>query len=97
MEAVRTIPQSRSHEDDLRGLDLAHAALDELSVPRGDDRGNRYTLFGRIEQMRAGKFDPARITRPTAAPDLRRCGACGLYVLSQPGDACPSCVKALEG
>ncbi len=93
MEAVRTT--QRTTEDDLRGLDLAHAALDELGVPSADERGQRYTLFGRIEQLRAGKFDAARISRPTAGPDLRRCEGCGLYVLSQPGDDCPSCGKGL--
>ena len=97
MEADPTMPQTSAQEDDLRGIDLAHSALDELAVPRANDRGQRFTLFGRIEQLRAGKFDPARLTRPTTEPDLRRCGGCGLYVLSQPGDACPSCAKALEG
>ena len=94
MEAVHTIAQSRTGED-LRGLDLAHTALDELGVPRTDERGKRYTLFGRIEQLRAGKFDPDRITRPTSGPDLKRCDGCGLHVLSLPGDGCPSCGRPL--
>ncbi len=46
---------------DLRGVALAHAALDELGVPRLDDRQNRLTLLGRLEALRAGRFDPARL------------------------------------
>jgi rubrerythrin len=96
MEAATTSAPLGALQDDLRGIDLAHSALDELRVPRTDERGRRYTLLGRIEQLRAGKFDPARISRPTAAPELHRCGACGLYALSQVGDACPSCDRPLE-
>ncbi len=95
MEAGRTTAPTGAQQDDLRGLDLAHAALDELGVPRADERGNRFTLFGRIEALRAGKFDQGRISRPSAASELHRCGGCGLYVLSQAGDACPSCGEPL--
>jgi rubrerythrin len=96
MDALRVVDQNHT-ADEFRGLELAHVALDELGVPRLDEQGHRYTLFGRIEQLRAGKFDPSRISRPTPSQDLRRCGGCGLYVLSRPGDGCPSCGKKLEG
>lgn len=84
-----------STEEDLRGIELAHVALDELGVPRGNEQGQRFTLFGRIELLRAGKCDLSRISRPPVERELRRCPSCGLYALSQPGDDCPSCGKAL--
>jgi hypothetical protein len=91
MDVVRTRMQGRSREEDLRGLDLAHAALDELGVPREDEGGRRFTLFGRIEQLRAGKLDRTRLSGPSADPDLRRCGCCGFHALPRPDGACPSC------
>lgn len=83
-------------DDDLRQLDLAHAALDELAVPRSNEQGLRYTVFGRIELLRAGKLDLTRIARPAAAGELRGCGACELYALSVTADACPACGARLE-
>jgi hypothetical protein len=90
MDAARTITPATA-EGALRQIELAHAALDELAVPRTNEQGLRYTLFGRIELLRAGKLDLSRIARPAAERELRRCGACGLYALSASGDACPAC------
>ncbi len=50
--------------DDLRAIALAHAALDEIGVPRTNDDGARLTLLGRIEALRAGRFDPATLSPP---------------------------------
>ena len=47
---------------------IAHASLDELGVPRSTDTGKRLTLFGRIEALRSGQFDPTRLSHP--APPL---------------------------
>ena len=95
MEAARTDTPAGTDEDP-RGIALAHAALDGLGVPRSDDRGHRLTLFGRIEQLRAGKCDLSRITRPAAARELRSCAYCGLHVLPQLGGRCPSCGQDLD-
>jgi hypothetical protein len=61
---------------DLRAIALAHGALDEIGVPRESD-GRRLTLFGRIEALRAGKFDAAKLTLPAAAAPLP-CPNCAL-------------------
>lgn len=81
-------------EDDLRGLELAHAALDEIGVPRTSDRG-RLTLFGRIEALRAGRFDAARLSRPRAPQPLQPCPRCGLLALIELGAVCPACSAEL--
>lgn len=82
--------------DDLRVLDFAHSSLDELGVPRTNGAGQRLTLFGRIEALRAGRFDPARLSQRTgAAPALNRCPRCGLMVLVELGETCPSCAAEL--
>jgi rubrerythrin len=78
-----------------RALALAHAALDELGVPRTSERG-RLTLFGRIEALRAGQFDQARLSRPRQAQPLRPCPRCGLMALVELGSVCPSCSADLE-
>jgi hypothetical protein len=61
---------------DLRAIALAHLSLDEIGVPREID-GRRLNLFGRIEALRAGKFDPDKLTVPTAAAPFQ-CASCGL-------------------
>jgi hypothetical protein len=81
--------------DDRRSLECAHAALDELGVPRANERG-RLTIFGRIEALRAGQFDPERLSRSTgAAMPLHPCPRCGLLALVELGAVCPSCSAAL--
>lgn len=67
---------------DLQRLALAHRALDELGVPRASD-GERLSLFGRIEALRAGKYDPTRLSPPAgaAAPQCPRCALLALPVL----------------
>lgn len=83
--------------DDLRVLDFAHSSLDEIGVPRQDGDGKRLTLFGRIEALRAGHFDPGRLATPfSAPPTLNRCPRCGLLVLIALGETCPSCSSELE-
>ncbi len=82
--------------EDPRAIELAHAALDELGVPRSSDRG-RLTIFGRIEALRAGRFDQGRLSRPRAAPQpLRPCPRCGLQALGELGGVCPSCSSDLD-
>ncbi len=79
-----------------RAVELAHAALDELGVPRASDRG-RLTLFGRIEALRAGQFDPSRLSPPRTAPQpLRACPRCGLQAMAELGSVCPSCSADLD-
>lgn len=81
--------------DDQRALECAHAALDELGVPRASERG-RLTIFGRIEALRAGKFNPERLTRSTEpVRPLRPCPRCGLLAMVELGAVCPSCSAAL--
>ncbi|HET6411713.1 MAG TPA: hypothetical protein VFG53_06605 [Anaeromyxobacter sp.] len=81
--------------EDPRALELAHASLDELGVPRTGE-GGRLTLFGRIEALRAGKYDPARISAPTPTPAaLHPCPRCGLLALVELGAVCPSCSAEL--
>ncbi len=81
--------------DDRRALECAHAALDELGVPRASD-GGRLTIFGRVEALRAGKFDPGRLSRPTrTATPLLPCPRCGLLAMIELGAVCPSCSAAL--
>ncbi len=80
--------------EDERALELAHAALDELGVPRTSDKGT-LTLFGRIEALRAGRFDADRLSRPQEPQPLRRCPRCGLLTLAELGDVCPSCSAEL--
>jgi rubrerythrin len=83
--------------DDLRVLDFAHSSLDEIGVPRANGDGQRLTLFGRIEALRAGRFDPARLSpRGGAAPAMHRCPRCGLMVLVELGETCPSCSAELN-
>jgi rubrerythrin len=85
-----------STAEDPRVIEFAHAALDELGVPRASDRG-RLTLFGRIEALRAGRFDQARLSPPRPAPKpLRPCPRCGLQVMAELGEVCPSCSTQLE-
>ncbi len=82
--------------EDPRAIELAHAALDELGVPRTSDRG-RLTLFGRIEALRAGRFDQARLSRPRPSPQpLRPCPRCGLQAMAELGGTCPSCAAQLD-
>jgi len=81
--------------EDRRALELAHASLDELGVPRTGE-GGRLTLFGRIEALRAGKYDPARLSAPApAAAPLHPCPRCGLLALVELGAVCPSCSAEL--
>jgi hypothetical protein len=81
--------------DDKRALECAHAALDELEVPRNSERG-RLTIFGRIEALRAGKFNPERLSRSTdAVTTLQPCPRCGLLAMVEFGAVCPSCSVAL--
>jgi hypothetical protein len=69
-----TVAERTALSDDLRMLAFAHASLDELGVPRWND-GRRLTLFGRIEALRAGKYDPERLTGAEEAPVT--CPSCG--------------------
>jgi hypothetical protein len=57
-------PERAALTDDLRKMALAHAALDELAVPRFSDSSERLSLFGRIMALRAGRFDPRRLRIP---------------------------------
>lgn len=61
---------------DLRAISFAHAALDEIGVPREVD-GRRLSLFGRIEALRAGKFDSTKLALP-ANPAPLHCPNCTL-------------------
>lgn len=65
---------------DLRAMAFAHAALDEIGVPRAND-GRRLSLFGRIEALRAGKYDPARLSAPASAPPPQ-CPTCALAAIA---------------
>jgi len=81
--------------EDPRALELAHASLDELGVPRTGE-GGRLTLFGRIEALRAGKYDPGRLSAPSPAPAaLHPCPRCGLLAPVEFGAVCPSCSAEL--
>lgn len=77
-DTLTASPQEQARlGDDLRAMALAHAALDEIGVPRSTDTGQRLTLFGRIEALRAGKYDPERLTVPADARP-RPCPTCGI-------------------
>jgi hypothetical protein len=86
--------QSPSAEEP-RAITLAHAALDELGVPRTSELG-RLTLFGRIEALRAGMFDHERLSLPSSPQPLHPCPRCGLLALVELGAVCPSCFADLD-
>ena len=79
---------------DLSRIDLAHRALDELGVPRTSN-GGHLTIFGRIEALRAGKFDPQRLTIPAAPETEHKCPRCGLLAPLEAGVVCTSCAAEL--
>lgn len=91
--ATRNTPTAIAESPE--ALELAHAALDELGVPRRSDRG-RLTLFGRIEALRAGMFDAERLSRPRPPQPLYPCPRCGLLALLELGATCPSCSTSLD-
>jgi hypothetical protein len=77
---------------------LAHAALDELGVPRACEEG-RLTLFGRIIALRAGKYDGARLPVPVLEglpPAVYACPRCGVDGPTEFGALCDPCAAALD-
>ena len=64
-------PERAALTDDLRRMALAHAALDELGVPRLGEGTQRLSLFGRILALRAGRFDPRRLRIPVRQGERR--------------------------